>query len=203
MERKTTMIRKKAVWGARIVLALFAGAVLLVSTSCGDAVRAGQGSSFLVISTLQGGPGDTGTLGSTLASDVLEDDGGFFGDRGQATFTLQMKDPVVSPSPNNSITLTQYHVEYVRADGRNTPGVDVPFPFDSGLTLTISGSGSTGFTLVRNQAKLEAPLTALRFGGGAKIISTIARVTFYGRDQTGHEVSVTGNIEVNFADWAG
>ena len=48
-----------------------------------------------------------------------------------------------------------------------------------------------------------APLQALRFGGGALAISTIARVTFYGHDQTGREVSVTGNIEVNFADWAG
>jgi hypothetical protein len=32
---------------------------------------------------------------------------------------------------------------------------------------------------------------------------TIARVTFYGHDQTGREVSVTGNIEVDFSDWAG
>ena len=34
------------------------------------------------------------------------------------------------------------------------------------------------------------------------IISTIAEVTFFGRDQTGHEVSVTGRITVNFGNFA-
>jgi hypothetical protein len=35
------------------------------------------------------------------------------------------------------------------------------------------------------------------------IISTIARVTFYGRDQTGREVTVTGpQISVNFGNFA-
>jgi len=33
------------------------------------------------------------------------------------------------------------------------------------------------------------------------VISTIAHVTFYGKDQNGNEVSVTGSISVNFADW--
>jgi hypothetical protein len=37
--------------------------------------------------------------------------------------------------------------------------------------------------------------------GGAFAISTIADVTFYGTDQTGNDVSVTGSISVNFADW--
>jgi hypothetical protein len=55
--------------------------------------------------------------------------------------------------------------------------------------------------LVRAQAKLEAPLKALAGGGGSIIISTIAQVTFYGRDQAGNDVSVTGQISVNFADW--
>ena len=39
-------------------------------------------------------------------------------------------------------------------------------------------------------------------GGGAIAIMTIADVTFYGRDQAGNDVSVTGSITVNFADWA-
>ena len=34
------------------------------------------------------------------------------------------------------------------------------------------------------------------------VISTLADVTFYGQDQTGRAVSVTGTIGVNFADWA-
>ena len=59
------------------------------------------------------------------------------------------------------------------------------------------------FVLVRVQAKLEAPLMrAARGCGGSAVISTIAEVTFYGQDQTGRESRCTGNIGVNFADWA-
>jgi hypothetical protein len=172
-------------------------AAALVLPSCSETIRTGQGSSYLVMTTL------SGTGGVPVSSDVISDKGTIFADTGTAAFQLQMKDVLNAPTPNNAITLTQFHVEYVRADGHNVPGVDVPYPFDGGLTLTITGSGSTGFTLVRIQAKEEAPLQALRFGGGAITISTVARVTFYGHDQTGREVSVTGNIEVNFADWAG
>lgn len=207
MERITTSTRGKAVWGgraARLTLAL----IVVLSSSCSKAVRQGTGSSYLIMTSLQGGRGDSGELGTSLSSDVLTvvdeatGETTIFGDRGQAEFELQMKDPNgLGPSPVNSITLTQYHVEYIRSDGRNTPGVDVPHPFDGAITITISSSGSTGFTLVRNQAKSEAPLRALRFGGGARIISTVARVTFYGHDQSGRGVSVTGNISVNFADW--
>jgi hypothetical protein len=80
--------------------------------------------------------------------------------------------------------------------------VDVPYPFDGAVTMTVTGPGSgTTFTIVRNQAKAEAPLAALAGGGGAVVISAIARVTFYGHDQTGREVSISGQISVNFADW--
>jgi len=191
--------RRKAVWGSRVRLGAAVAAVAL-ATSCSDVVRTGQASSYLVLTNLAGGSDNS----STVHSDVLSDTGGIFTDSGTATFQVLMKDPGgLAPSPVNAITITQYHVEYIRSDGRNTPGVDVPFPFDSGVTSTISGSGAVGFTLVRIQAKLESPLAALAFHGGAQAISTIARITFYGHDQTGREVSVTGNLEVTFADWAG
>ena len=192
--------RLKAVWGGRVRVIAIRGAALLCAlavTSCSDAIRSGQASSYLVMTNLEG------PEGTPVASDVVSDSGGIFADNGTASFALQMKDVLNSPTDNNSITLTQYHVDYIRADGHNVQGVDVPFSFDGGVTTTIFGSGSVNFTLVRIQAKEEAPLKALRLGGGAFSISTIARVTFYGHDQTGREVSVTGNIEVNFADWAG
>jgi hypothetical protein len=78
----------------------------------------------------------------------------------------------------------------------------VPYSFDGAATGTIGADGSVlTFVLVRAQAKLEAPLRALRGGGGAIVISTMAEVTFYGADQNGNTVSVTGTISVNFADW--
>jgi hypothetical protein len=120
---------------------------------------------------------------------------------------IEMKNPgttdsPTSPSSTNQITVTRYHITYVRADGRNTPGVDVPYPFDGAATGTVTASGSSlTFVLVRAQAKLEAPLKALVGGGGSVVLSTIAEVTLYGHDQAGNDVSVTGSISVNFADW--
>jgi hypothetical protein len=58
------------------------------------------------------------------------------------------------------------------------------------------------FTLVRAQAKLEKPLITMVGGNGALLISTIADVTFFGKDQTGRDVTVTGSMSINFADWA-
>jgi hypothetical protein len=107
---------------------------------------------------------------------------------------------LAEPTSNNFITVNRYRVVYTRADGRNTPGVDVPYPFDGAITVTVSGTATAGFTLVRHQAKVEAPLGAL--ATNFVIVSTIADVTFYGQDQTGRAVSVTGRISVNFANFA-
>lgn len=195
---------RKAVWSTCIRRALAPVAAAALLSGCGDYARNGTGSSYLVINSLAGISGADNTTSSILASDVVSDAGGAFQDGGQATLTLQMKDQDgPGPSPVNFITITQYHVEYVRSDGRNVQGVDVPFAFDGGVTATVSGSATVPFTLVRIQAKQEAPLKALAGRGGAQVISTIARVTFYGQDQSGRGVSITGNIEVNFADWAG
>ena len=192
--------RRKAVWGGRIALAVLLAVVVMATTSCSQAVLEGDSSSYLVMTSLTGGSDNT----STVESDVVSDAGGIVQDSGQATLSLQMKDVGgPGPSPVNSITITQYRVDYIRSDGRNTQGVDVPFGFSSGVTATVAGTSTVTFTLVRAQAKHEAPLKALAGHGAAQHISTIARVTFYGRDQTGREVSVTGNIEVSFADWAG
>ena len=89
-----------------------------------------------------------------------------------------------------------------RADGRNRPGVDVPYPFDGALSATITNTPtSIGFTMVRVQAKIEPPLVALS-AGGAIAISTIAEVTFYGEDLAGNGFATSGSMSVNFADWA-
>ena len=195
--------RGKVVWGARIRLALALTCVVSV-TSCSEAIRTGQSPSYLIISALTAAPGGTTNFGSQLQSDVLTDTGGSFADQGQVTLQVAQKDPLgPAPSDVNSITLTQYRVEYFRTDGRNTPGVDVPFGFDGALTATFPTQGSVEFTIVRIQAKQEAPLKALANGGGADAITAVARVTFYGRDQNGREVSVTGNISITFSDWAG
>lgn len=205
---------------ARLARVLLAGALLGAGPACTAAVKTDASSAFLIVDAILAASGaKPDTFGGSLASDVLtyvkRDAGGgtqvlvptVFEDLGQVTFRLAMKDPgtataPTTPSTANFITLTQYHVNYLRSDGRNTPGVDVPYPFDGALTITVGSTAVTAsMTLVRLQAKNEAPLRALIGGSGALAISTIAEITFYGKDQSGHDVSVSGRISVNFADW--
>ena len=107
-----------------------------------------------------------------------------------------------SPSLLNQVTVNRYRVQYRRADGHNVPGVDLPYDFDSAFTLTVPATGTAegAFQIVRHSAKEEAPLAALRFSND--IISTIAEVTFYGRDQAGNEVSASASIGINFGNFA-
>jgi hypothetical protein len=188
--------------GVRLACAVI---LTIVSASCGDMARDGQASSYLIISGLTasaGGP-DAGTFGGDLRSDVLTN-GSVFNDNGQVDFRLGMKDPLnpTAPTSANFITIDRYHVRYIRADGRNTEGVDVPYAFDGAITGTVSGLATFTFTLVRHQAKEEAPLRALQSNPFLGIIvSTIAEVTFYGHDQTGRAVSVMGKISIHFADF--
>jgi hypothetical protein len=189
---------KKAVSGARLACAVI---LALASVSCGDMPREGTASSYLIITSLLGSPGETDEFVGELRSDVRTQ-GSIFNDNGQVAFLLGMKDPgITSPSSANFITIDRYRIVYIRADGRNTPGVDVPYPFDGAITGTVTDAPvSFGFTLVRHQAKVEAPLGALETN--FLIVSTIAEVTFYGHDQTGRAVSVSGKISVHFGNFA-
>ena len=194
-------------------------AVLLISASCGDVARTGRSPVYLVINNLLGIPGGgKGTLGNTLASDVVTivTSGGtcslqnpcptVFNDGGQALLSVALKNvgpggSPAQPTSNNAVTINRVHVEYVRADGRNTPGVDVPYPFDGAATGTVPPTGTLtlNFELVRSLAKEEPPLVQLV--NTSAIITTIANVTFYGTDQVGNAVSVTGSIQIDFANF--
>lgn len=207
MSRGNVHLARKAVWGRFVPVAC---AVSLVAASgCGDVVRQGESSSYLIVNALEGASGaEPNEFGSTLQSDVLTVVDGaptYFNDIGRVRFTLGMKDAggvetPTSPTTNNFITIDRYNVRYFRADGRNTPGVDVPYAFDGAFTATVGASAvQAGFTIVRPQAKAEAPLAAL--ARNLLVISTIAEVTFYGRDQTGREVIATARIGIDFANF--
>ena len=182
--------------------------VLAVAAGCSDTVREGRSPAYLIVQSLDAAPGaDDGDFSNQLQSDVATN-GSVFEDLGRATFRLGLRDigPAGSPSAptlNNFITVNRYVVSYRRTDGRNTPGVDVPYGFEGAGTVTVGTADvAMTFVLVRAQAKLEPPLRNLVGGGQSGGIGTIADVTFYGRDQTGNDVSVTGSIAVQFADWA-
>jgi hypothetical protein len=189
------------------------------ATSCGDVVRNGRAPSYLVIDSLGGirGSATAGTAVSTLTSDVITNITSpppctqdapcptIFADSGEAVMHIALKDAGTASAPNsatqvNAITITRYRVDYVRADGRNTPGVDVPYGFDGAVTVTVTtGSTTFGFQLVRVVAKEEAPLIQLK--NSKSFITSIARVTFFGHDQAGNEVTATGSIQVDFGNF--
>ena len=130
-----------------------------------------------------------------------------FNDMATVELTLVLRDPGNPVSPNtpsllNQVTINRYRVKFRRADGHNVPGVDVPYDFDSAFTMTVPANGvSEGtFQIVRHSAKEEAPLRSLRFSND--IISTMAEVTFFGRDQAGNEISATSFMGVDFGDFA-
>ena len=194
-------------------------AIVAASISCGDVVRTGRAPVYLVISSLQAAQGNhPTTLVGNLLSDVITNITSpapcsaaspcptVFNDVGVAQLRLSLKDigspsTPSQPTTNNDVTITRIHINYRRADGRNTPGVDVPYPWDAAATITVPGSGNAtiGFELVRHAAKEEAPLIQLR--SSPSTINTITEVTFYGRDQVGDEVSVTGLIQINFGNF--
>jgi hypothetical protein len=195
-------------WATRSVRPAIAAGLVAASvgaTACGsDYQRQGQASSYLIVEELVMAPKDNG---AAFESDVMADNGSIFEDGASVKLSAAMHDVtnVNAPTANNRITVTRYHVEFRRSDGRNTPGVDVPYAFDGAVTATVDVGGTTQipFVMVRIQAKLEQPLAGLRGHAEAGVISTIAEVTFYGHDQTGREVQVQGLTSVNFADWAG
>lgn len=201
--------------------ALLVAAAAFVTSACGDVARTGRSPAYLQIVRMEAASGaEPDEFGGTLLSDVstiVEVTRGeetflvssFFNDIGRTEFRVGLKDPGPPTAPTaasalNAVTLTRYRVQYVRADGRNTQGVDVPYAFDGGITITVppSGTATATFDLVKHTAKIEAPLKALQAAGGAVMINTIAQVTFYGRDQAGNDVTVSGNISISFGDFA-
>jgi hypothetical protein len=176
----------------------------IASASCGS-VREGAGTSYLIVDRLEFAPGNDRTaFEATLHSDV-NTPGGNFDDLARATFSIGLKDTGPQASPNTPaanqfITVDRYHVRFFRADGRNTQGVDVPYEFDGAFTATVgAGSVQSAFVVVRHDAKREAPLAIL--GSNRLIITIIAEITFYGRDQTGRETSTTARASIDFGNF--
>jgi hypothetical protein len=200
--------------------ALALAALFSAITSCGGTSVSSQSPVYVTVTQLQGAPGGTskgntvGLFSSVLLSSVqvlltspapcttTSPCPTVFDDVGQITLELTPKNIVLLPSPtsNNQVTLSRYHVAYSRADGQNTAGVGVPYAFDGVLTGLVPASGSpTTFTfeLVRQVAKEEPPLVEL-IENPSTVINTIATVTFYGSDQVGNAVSVAASMSIEF-----
>jgi hypothetical protein len=200
----------------RLLGAVAGVTAIAASVSCGDVIRNGRSPVVLVVNSIQAAKGDKPTtFAAALDSDVLNilttpapcsesnPCPTVFNDPGQVTLSLAMKDVSVTPTTNNQVTVNRYRVVYTRTDGRNTPGVDVPYPFEGGSTATIppGPAVTVGFDLVRHAAKEEAPLVQLI--SNQNIINVIATVTFYGTDFVGNEVQASAQISITFGNFGG
>jgi len=208
----------------RIITRTLTAATLLAATSCSSTVRTGNSPMLLVIDSLQGirGANSPGTPGSFLVSDVSTivltgcptptnppSCAKVFGDNGQVVLELAKKDvtSTTAPTTNNQVTISRIHVHYSLADGTApVQGTNVPLDFDTAVTATVpaSGTATIGFELVRVSAKESAPLLGLvdPHVGNSGFINAIGDVTFFGTDQVGNAISVTGSLAIQFGDWA-
>lgn len=184
------------------VLGLIGIALLLFG--CNPVEDASDSGSLLVLVSLTGT--DTGGQEANfLQSDVILSNGTVTADAAKAVFKVELLEPnsIMGPSHFNDIKLTKYTVAYMRSDGRNQQGVDVPYAFDGSLStlIEIGSTVNVSFIIVREVAKLEPPLINLHEGRGEGVLQVTAKVEFYGHDMADRKVKAVGYLTIFFADY--
>jgi hypothetical protein len=189
------------------ILVLIIAALLLAS--CVSKENDSTSGSFLIINTITGND-ETGQPGSTTVfSDVITNNT-IFNDSAIVAVTAEKINPEIVSTTNtsfyNAVIIDQIDVEFMRTDGRNVEGVDVPYRFTQPVnwSVDIDTTEEIPFILIRHMAKLEAPLFALRTASQGFVLQLVAKVTLHGKDLGGHRVApVSGYVSVwcaNFAD---
>lgn len=188
-------------------------AVLLLLTGAAcvpDYGEEGNAPVFIRITDVsgEGGGGGAGSgAGTVLNSDVLTNDSVF---NDNATLTVaniskNQNNGLLAQSPAlQDVVLERYEVRYVRSDGRDEEGVDVPFRITGPMTTRVPFNDQVDvpIVIVRHQAKSEPPLRNLRGGlGGAFVLTTSAVITIHGRTIAGEAVSAEGRLQITFADF--
>ena len=192
---------------------IFGTAVLLAAsvflTSCNPVENETESASLLIVESLTG-LSMAGIEGFFLQSDVLIQDAAtgvtsVRADSAAASLRAATLDPnpLLGESPYNDIQLTRYVVRYVRADGQNREGVDVPYTFEGSLSalIRIGVSTTVSFVIVREVAKQEPPLLNLWTAYPGEVLNVTAKVDFYGRDLANKAVKATGMLPITFANY--
>jgi len=187
-----------------IMLSVSVLAVLSFS-GCNALENATTSGSKLILISLTGND-LAGQVGSTIIfSDVAEANGGTINDNAVAEVTAALLDPFQEAGTfYQAIFVDQIDVEYSRSDGRNIPGVDVPFAFSQkvSVTIEISGTAEIPFVIVQHNAKSESPLVNL-FNGLGGVLKLEAKITIHGKDLGEHRIQpVVGHISIYCANYA-
>jgi hypothetical protein len=183
-------------------LTVIISAILLLS-ACNPVENKSKSPSLLIVENLLGKDVD-GKAVNYLQSDVVTNST-VIADVATATLRAETLDPapMLGTSLYSDILVTRYTVSYSRTDGRNVPGVDVPYPFEGSLSALVKVGTTTtfAFVIVRDVAKLEPPLIGLVDGGAEGVLQTTAKIDFYGHDMTNNNVTATGYLAVYFANY--
>ncbi|MGB7295679.1 MAG: hypothetical protein WBC70_08830 [Candidatus Aminicenantales bacterium] len=194
------MKNMKTVYGLAVILSAF-----LALVSCNPVEDDSRSSSLLIVDNIQGKDAEGGNA-NFLQSDVLMGNGSVLADSITATLRAETldPDPLLGSSQYNDIVLTRYLVSFTRTDGRNTPGQDVPYPFEGSMSsvIKVGSTASVSLVLVREVAKLEPPLSKLADWGAEVVLTCTAKIEFYGHDMVNRTVKATGYLTVYFANYA-
>ena len=175
-------------------------AVLTLALSgCGTPsyVTDSQASVLLIVAAINGGAVLDSDVRIGANSDVI------CPDTVEVDVAVRQKNPA-SPSPSvpNAVLIQRYTVDYFRSDGRGEHGVDVPFPITGAISSAVdvadSGTIAIPIEVVRRQAKLETPLSAIT---GFDIVTMFANVTISGETVSRDSVTATGRLQIDFANF--
>ena len=183
----------------------------LAALSCNPIENSTQSASLLTVVTITG-LDITNKDTNFTQSDVLTTDSAtglstITDDAAKATLAASTlaPNPPAGTSQYNDIQFDKIVISYSRTDGRNSPGVDVPYSFEQNLSqiIRIGEQITISFIIVRATAKQEPPLIGLRAGTSrGEVLYTNARIDFYAHDLAGKKVTATGYLHVEFADFA-
>ena len=182
--------------------------------SCGDGVaRRSDRPSYLVITSARG---CVGAEPGHVRHDVVqlgrhhrgEQPATIFNDPGQATIPAGDEGSGLRrTSPNAAHVQQLHHRHAVPRRVRRGPtatmsqGVDVPYAFDGAATTTVTGTPPRCAFHARPEPGEGRGAAQGAAAETDVLITTIAKVTFYGHDQTGAKSACSGNIEVTFGNF--
>ncbi|HOW44480.1 MAG TPA: hypothetical protein PK919_04835 [Candidatus Aminicenantes bacterium] len=183
----------------------------LVLGSCLAKEDDSTSASFLVINSLTGNDLEGNVGSTTVFSDVITE-GGIINDNGVAAVSTLTYNPTEDSEEHDityymNVIVDQVDVEFMRTDGKNVEGVDVPYHFSQpvNMLVPVDEEVEIPFVLIRHAAKMESPLIELRDVPSEEfVLQLVAKVTLHGKDLGGHRVApVSGYMSVwcaNFAD---
>lgn len=189
------------------ILAVFP--VILLLLSCNPIENESDSASILILKSMTGTDLE-GNEVNYLQSDVLFVDPStsvetITADGAKASLGTTLLDPASAygPSSFNGITVDRYVVTYMRADGKNVEGVDVPYSFEGALSafIEVDSSVDISFVIVRAISKAEPPLIDLIDGRAEGVLNVNTKVDFYGHDLTNRNVKATGYISIFFTNY--